>query len=196
MSWLSSIPGGSMIDSFLNPGKGYKDAAKELEKAWGEAKGYQQPYQQAGIDQLGRLNSAENSLLDPTKLLNEWMGGYSASPYAQKSIQNATSSGLDAASSMGLMGSSAALNNVQNSAGFIMDKDREQYLNDLMQKYMTGIGVGQNIYGTGAQMAGQMGNQVMDVGQGMGQAAYGQQAAPGQQGMNIASLAAMLAMLG
>lgn len=189
------IPGTDMIDSFLNPGKGYKDASKELEKAWNEAKQYQQPYQQAGVDQLGRLTGAEDALLDPTKLLADWMSSYETSPYAQKSMENATASGLDAASSMGLMGSSAAINNVQNSAGYIMDQDRNQYLDDLMKKYMAGIGVGQNIYNTGAATAGQMGNQVMGYGQGMGQAAYGQQAAGGNQFMNLAAMAAMLSML-
>ncbi len=190
MSWL-----GSSIDSFLNPGKGYKDASKALEKAWNEAKELQEPYRQAGLDQLGTLTGAESALLDPSKLLADWMSTYETSPYAQKSMENATASGLDAASSMGLMGSSAAINNVQNSAGYIMDQDRDKYLNDLMQKYMTGIGIGQNIYGIGANTAGNMGQQAMSMGQGMGQAAYGQQAAPGNQLMNLISMGAMLSML-
>jgi len=170
---------GDMVSGFFNPGKGYKDARKEMERKWNEAKGFQQPYNQAGIDQLGRLNNAENSLLDPSKLLADWMSKYTESPYAKKSMENAKESGLDAASSMGLMGSSPALQNIQNSSSDIMNKDRQGFLQDLMQKYMAGIGVGQNIYNQGATTAGNMGNQAVGVGGNTADMAYGQGNAPG-----------------
>lgn len=149
----------------------YDDASKEMDKYWQQAQqfgqqgfGYQQPFRRAGLEQTGRLNEAENSLLDPSALLAKWMQSYQMSPYAQKSLENAKESGLGAASSMGLMGSSAALNNIQNSAGDIMNADRQTYLNDLMNKYMQGIGIGQNIFNTGASTAGNMGNQAINLG--------------------------------
>ena len=209
MSWLSAIPGvGKGIDSFLHPERGYEDAAKEMEKAWQQAQqfaqqgiGYQEPFRQAGLDQLGRLNSAENSLLDPSKLLAQWMGDYTTSPYAQRSIENAKSAGMDAASSMGLSGSNAAVSNIQNSASDIMNADRQTYLNDMMQKYMAGIGIGQNMYGIGASTAGNMGNmmshmgdQAMNFGQNMGQAAYGARNAPGDMLKNLLAMGAKMYM--
>lgn len=195
MSWLSGIPVvGNAIDSFLHPEEGYKDAAKKMEQAWRQAQGFQEPYRQAGLDQMGRLNSAENALLDPSALLGKWMEGYQTSPFAQKSIQNATASGLDAASSMGLMGSSPALKNIQTSAGDIMNADRQQYLNDLMQKYMAGIGIGQNMYGIGASTAGNMGNQAIGVGENLGQAAYGARNAPGDMLKNLLAMGAKMYM--
>jgi hypothetical protein len=179
MSIWDYIPGGSMISSFLHPEQGYKDAQKEFEKKWQQAQGFQQPYNTAGQEQVGRLNTAENNLLDPSSLLSDWMQKYQVSPYAQKSMQNAKESGLGAASSMGLLGSSAALNNIQNSSSDIMNADRTQFLNDLMQKYMTGIGIGQNMYGVGASTAANLGNQAVNVGGNTGSMAYGQANAPG-----------------
>lgn len=189
MSWISST-----LDSFFNPQKGYDEAAKKMEQYWKQAQQFQEPYRQAGVDQLPILTGAQSALLDPSKLLGEWMGTYEASPYAQKSISNATDAGMNAASSMGLIGSSPAITNIQNSAGDIMNKDRQQYLDDLMNKYMTGIGVGQNIYGIGAQTAGNMGNQALNVGQNMGQAAYGSQNAQGDMLAQMMAMAAKMYM--
>lgn len=209
MSWYSAIPGvGKGIDSFLHPERGYEDAAKEMQKAWQQAQqygergiGYQEPYRQGGLDQMGRLNSAENSLLDPSALLDKWMGSYNTSDYAKRSMDNAKASGLDAASSMGLSGSNAAVHNIQNSSSDIMNADRQSYLNDMMTKYMAGIGIGQNMYGIGASTAGNMGNnmshmgdQAMNFGQNMGQAAYGARNAPGDMLKNLLAMGAKMYM--
>jgi hypothetical protein len=185
---------GKGISSILNPAKGYDDAAKQIQRAWEDAQKYQKPYQQAGVDQLGLLTGAENSLLDPSKLLADWMGKYETSPYAQKSMENAKESGMGAASSMGLLGSSSALQNIQNSSSDIMNADRQQFLNDLMQKYMAGIGIGQNIYGIGAQTAGNMAQQRLGVGENLGQAAYGSQNAMGDFLRNMLGMGAKMYM--
>ena len=177
MGIFSGITNG--VNSFFHPEKGYKDAQKEMEDKWAQAQGFQQPYNQAGQNQIGILNQAQSNLLDPSKLLAEWMSKYEESPYAKRSMENAKSSGLDAASSMGLMGSSNAINNIQNSSSDIMNADRSQFLNDLMQKYMAGIGIGQNMFNTGAQTAGNMGNQAISVGGNTADMAYGKANSPG-----------------
>src|ERR1700723_2433224 len=165
MSWISSIPiVGGPLDSMLHPERGYKDAAEQMQKFWQQAQGFEKPYMEAGTNQLPQLQGAEKSLMDPSGLLAKWMGSYNMSPYAEKSMSNAKSAGLDAASSMGLMGSSSALQNIQNSSSDIMNADRQQYLADLMQKYMTGIGVGQDIYKTGATSAGNLAKGALGVG--------------------------------
>lgn len=163
------------FDSIFNPGKAYEKAGKEYEKKYNEAQGYLKPYADQGQDQYSRLNNAENSLLDPSKLQNEWSQGYEMSPYAQQMQKQAMGSGMDAASSMGLLGSSTALNNMQQGSSNIMQKDRQQYMNDLMQKYISGLGIGQNIYNQGAGASGQMSQNAMGAGENMGKAAFGQQ---------------------
>lgn len=94
-------------------------------------------YQKAE-DAYGQSQGVINRLLDPAALQNEWAQGYETSPYAKQLMGQAQTSGLDAASAMGLGGSSAALGNIQNSATNLMNADRQQYLNDLMGKYQLG----------------------------------------------------------
>ena len=185
------IPG---FNSMMHPEEGYEAAAKKMQQFWQQAMGFQQPYNQAGLGQLPTLTSAEGALLNPAALLKQWMGQYEMSPYAQKSLGNAKEAGLDAASTMGLMGSSSALGNIQQSASDIMNADRQNFLNDLMQKYMTGIGIGQDIYGRGAGMAAELGKEALGVGENLGQAAYGAKNAPGDVLRNLLSMAGKMAM--
>jgi hypothetical protein len=80
-----------------------------------------------------------------------------------------------------------------------MQNDRKQYLDDLMQKYMASIGIGQNLYGTGAAAAGQMGQNAMMQGQNsinnannLAGLKYGSVNAPGQMIGNLLGGAAKL----
>mgnify|MGYP001617056090 CR=1 FL=1 len=189
MSWDIFGGTGDMIDSFLHPERGYEDASKKMEDAWRKSQEFQDPYRQSGLDQRDRLNNAENNLLDPSKLLADWMSKYQESPYAKQSMANAKESGLDAASSMGLMGSSGALNNIQQSSSDFMNKDRQSFLNDMMQKYMAGIGIGQNMFNVGADTAGRMGQQRLAAGGYLGDMAYGARNAPGNRLADMISAA-------
>lgn len=180
---------GDMISSFFSPEKGYEEAEKEFRKFWDEAKGQMQPFIDHGKDQYGTLSGAENDLLHPETLLNKWMNNYQTSEYAKKSMENAKAGGLDAASSMGLMGSSAALSNIQNSASDIMNKDRSEYLKDLMEKYMGGVGIGKDIYGVGAQTANNFGTLAHGFGQDIGGARGNAVNAPGNTLGNLISMA-------
>jgi hypothetical protein len=172
MGILSSI-GSGLGMGFLDPEAGYEDAMEELKKAWQQAQNFQRPYSEAGTGQLPFLNGARDKLSDPTKMLAEWMKSYETSPYAKDALERSSNAGKNEASAMGLLGSSGALENIQRNAGAIQSQDRQSYLNDLMQKYMASVGIGTNIYGTGAQTAANLGNQAMGFGQNMGGLAYG-----------------------
>lgn len=174
-----------MLDSFLHPEDAYQAASDALREAQDKAIAIQKPYLDAGTAQLPQLTGAEGQLLDPETLQNKWASGYEMSPYAKQLIDQSKSAGLDEASSQGLLGSSAALGNIQTNASNIMRGDRQQYLQDLMQKYMAGIGIGQNIYNTGASTAGNVGNQVVQTGQNLAGTEYGRVAAPGAMLGNI-----------
>lgn len=183
MSWLSQ---------FLNPGDAYKKAGEAEQQYYNQAQQMYQPYmlqgQQAGAD----LNSMLQKLMNPGALQDEWSQGYEMSPYALQGLEENMASGMDAASGMGLGGSSAALSNIQKGAGNIMQQDRQQYMNDLMNKYLAGIGIGQNMYGTGANMAGQAGQNAMQMGQDQAQLKYGQNSAGGNQLMQLLGMGAGL----
>ena len=168
-----------MINSFIHPERSYKDAQKENQAGWDQSQGYQKPYWQNGIDQTPKLTGAEDKLLNPVALQDEWSKGYENSAYAKQLLEQNKTSGLDAASSMGLNGSSAALNNIQTGAGNIVSKDRQQYMDDLMKKYMNGIGIGKDIYGRGADAGTNLGRGAQQFGESSAQTKYGEKSAPG-----------------
>lgn len=182
----------SMLNRFLSPDQPYKEAENKNNQAWGEAQNYGRPYWQAGLDQNGQLGTAENNLLDPTKLQNDWSKSYETSPYAKQLLDQNLGSGMDAASSMGLNGSSAAVGNIQQGAGNIVAQDRQQYMKDLMEKYMAGIGIGQNKYNVGASMGNTLAQGAMQHGQDAAQLAYGRSAAPGAFYGNLVGGAAQM----
>jgi hypothetical protein len=146
---------------------------------YNKSQNYLNNYNMNGQKAYNTLQGQQMALNDPAALENSWASGYQESPFAKQLQAQAQSSGMDAASSMGLQGSSPAINNVQTSSGNIMQADRQQYLNDLMQKYMASVGIGQNLYGTGAAAAGQLSSNAMTEGQNQAGLAYGAQNAPG-----------------
>lgn len=181
-----------MLTSFFNPAGGYEEAQNKVRDAWKQQQEFLNPYNQAGKGQISQLQGAENKLLSPEQLESQWAQNYQTSPYAQQLMQQNKAQGLDAASSMGLMGSSAALGNIQQGAGNIMNKDRQQYMHDLMEKYMAGLGIGKTMYGGGLQSAGQLANQAQQYGNTMGGLAAKEYAAPGQMFGNLLGTAARI----
>lgn len=169
----------SWLSSFLNPDQGYRDAAREVNRGWQDASGYMQPFQTAGTGEIPRLQGAAGALMDPATLENQWASGYQESPYAQDAMRRSSESGLDAASSMGLMGSSPALESIQRNASSIMNADRQTYLQNLMQKYLAGVQVSQGLFNTGSNTANTMAQSRLNVGDNLGQLKYGEQSAPG-----------------
>lgn len=180
MSWLSN---------WLNPGKGYQKGQEQLDKYYNEAQGALNPYNQQGQQQYGNLNNYINSLMDPEALQNKWAEGYSESPAAKQAEAMATQHGANAASAMGLMGSNTALNATQAGTTQIGLDDRQNYLDNLMQKYLAGANLAQGIYGTGANAAGNMSNNAMNMGQNSAEMAYGKQNAGGNMMSGLLGLA-------
>jgi hypothetical protein len=190
MSWLSS---------FLHPGKGYEKGQEQLGQYYNqaqgygkEAQGYLNPYNQNGQEAYGGLSEAMKALLDPQALQDKWSKGYQESEGAKQAEGMATEHGLDAASSMGLMGSSPALQAIQGGTTKIGLDESNNYMDNLMQKYLAGIGVGQGIYGTGANAASgmsnnamNMGNNAMKMGENSANMAYGKQNAGGNMFANL-----------
>lgn len=143
MSWFSEM---------MHPGRSYDKAQAAKDAFYKSSQGTRQPYIDRG--ERGGINLEEmmSKLMNPGQLQDEWSKGYTESPYAkQLEAQNQTS-GLDAASAMGLGGSSAALTNIQKGSGDIVQKDRQNYMDDMMKKYMAAMGIGGSLYGTGASM--------------------------------------------
>ena len=190
----STIIPSNMINSFFHPENAYKQAGQEAAKGWQQSQNYQQPFWQTGFNQAGNLQGAENNLLHPETLENKWSSEYQTSPYAMQLQNQAKTSGLDAASSMGLLGSSTALNNIQSGATNIMNADRDKYMQDMMDKYMKGVGIGQNLYGTGATAGANLGAGAMQNGENMAGAKYGELSAPGNEMKDMLNMAMKAAL--
>lgn len=155
MSWFSS---------FMHPGRPYQDAQDQMNKYYNTAQGYLEPYNQGGVTAGTHLQTALEKLMNPGALREEWLKDYSLSDEAKQAQDMATESGMDAASSMGLMGSSPAIQAIQSGTATIGLEDKQRYLKDLMDKYTAGIGLGENIYGVGANTAGQSSTQTINMG--------------------------------
>lgn len=154
MSWLSDL---------FHPGRPYEAAQDKFNQQYQQGQSYLNPYNQQGQQAGGSLMDMFSQLQNPEQLQNQWAQGYQESPYAKQQQQFAQNAGLDSASSQGLLGSSSALQNIQNTSAGIVNQDQQQYMQDLMQKYMQGIGLGENIYGAGAGAAGQQAGNAMNA---------------------------------
>jgi hypothetical protein len=170
---------GKMIKSFLNPGKGYEKGQEQLDKYYNQAQSHYKPYAEHGEQAYGGLSSAMESLLNPTDLYDQWLNEYEISDAAKMNQNRALEQGLDAASSMGLMGSSPALKAIQAGTAQISADDQLRYINQLMNMYLPGAQIAQSIYGTGAQAGNAMGQNASQMGQNSAQLAFGRQNAPG-----------------
>lgn len=167
MSWWDDFA------DILNPSKGYREAGKEITKGYNQGQGYLDPYNQAGRGQIDKLTGAQDRLMNGS-LQNEWAKGYQMSPYAQQLQDQAKAGGMDAASSQGLLGSSSAINAIQQGSSNIMNADRQNYMNDMMTKYMAGLGIGQNMFNQGGSSANQMSQNANQYGENMAGAKFGQ----------------------
>ncbi len=170
MSWLSK---------FLHPEKSYEKGQEQLDKYFQQAQGGLQPYSQNGLDAYSKYSGAMDKLLNPGGLQDEWARNYKESDAAKQNEAMANERGMNAAQQMGLSGSSPAIQAIQSGTTGIAANDRQNYMNDLLQKYMAGIGIGQNIYGTGANTANAMSQNAMNMGNNSAQMAFNQNNAQG-----------------
>jgi hypothetical protein len=144
MSWFSEM---------MHPGRSYDKAQAAKDAYYNSSQGTRQPYIDRGERGGKSLEDMMNKLMNPGELQDEWSKNYKTSDYAKQLQEQSQTGGLDAASAMGLGGSSAALTNIQKGSNDIVSKDRQSYMDDMMKKYMAAMGIGGNLYGTGANAA-------------------------------------------
>lgn len=170
MSWLTS---------FLHPEKSYEKAQEQLEKYFQQGQNYLSPYNKNGLEAYGKYSGAMDRLLNPMQLQDEWSKGYQESDLAKQNEAMATQHGLNAAQQLGLGGSQPALNAIQSGTSGIVARERQQYLDDLMKKYLAGIGIGQDIYSKGENSANSMSQNAMNMGQNEAQLEFNKNNAQG-----------------
>lgn len=184
---------GKMLSSFFNPGKGYEKAQNALEKYYQQGQSYLQPYNQHGQEAYGNLSGAMEKLLNPAQLYDEFAASYQPSEYARLNKERALNDAMRAASSMGMVGSTPALQAIQGGLHEIDAQDQMRYIENLINQYLQGANIAQGIYGQGANTAGQMGQNALNFGNSAAEMAYGKQNAPGQLFGNLLGTGANLA---
>ena len=184
MSFLGGL-GGILGGLFGNSGKPY-DKAMDQYREWGnKAQQTQQPYQQAGQGAIPEYQSWLQGQKDPSGFINEQMSKYQQSPYAQYLQQQSMNAGNNAASASGLMGSTPMMQQMQQNAANIASGDQNQWLQNVLginKQYGQGQ---QNLMTGGQNSANTLSNLYNQMGQNMGQAAYGQQAGKQQDMWNM-----------
>jgi hypothetical protein len=169
---------------FGNSGKPYDKAMEEYQKYMNMGQQTQQPYLDAGKGALGEYQTWLQGQKDPSGFINNLMGQYKESPYAQYLQQQSMNAGQNAASASGLMGSTPLMQQLQQNAGNIASQDQNQWLQNVLG-VNTQYGQGQNNLVNGGQNAANaLTNMYNQMGQNMGQAAYGKEAGKKQDFWN------------
>lgn len=176
--------GGLFGGLFGDSGAPY-DAAMQQYQQWGDkAQGVQQPYLDAGKGAIGDYQKWLQGQQDPSKFINNLMGQYQQSPYTSYLQQQAQNAGINAGSASGLTGSSALGQQMQQNAGNIAQQGMDSWLQNVLG-INTQYGQGQNnLMQGGQQSANSLTNMYNNMGQQMGQAAYGKEAGQKQDFWN------------
>lgn len=181
---------------FGDSGDPYKQAANAYQQ-WGQkAAGAEQPFWQAGASAIPNFQNWLGSMSNPSQFINQLMGQYQQSPWAKYSTQQGMRAGENAASASGLMGSTPFAQQMQQNAQNISSQDMQNWLGNVLgvnTQYGQGEGM---LMGQGANAANALANVYGNMGNYMGDAAYGQSAG-GQNDMwnKVGGLAAIASFL-
>lgn len=178
---LAQLFGGLFGDS----GKPYEDAMGQFKKYFGQAQNAQNPFYQAGTGAIPQYQDWLGKMKDPSKFINDTMGQYKESPWAKFQTQQGTRAANNAGSASGLIGSTPLGQANADYAQNISSQDMQSWLGNVLG-INNQYGQGQNnLMQGGQQSANQISNLLSQLGQLMGQGAYGQRAGENQDRNNI-----------
>jgi hypothetical protein len=175
-SMFGSGLGGLLGGMFGNSGKPYDKAMEEYQKYMQMVQGVQQPYFDAGKEGLGNYQEWLKGQKDPGGFINNLMGQYQQSPYNSYLQGQAQNAGINAGSANGTMGSSALMQQMQQNAGNISQQGMDSWLQNALginSQYGQGQ---QNLMQGGQGAANSLMNMYSNMGNKMGDAAYGKEA--------------------
>jgi hypothetical protein len=153
----------------------YKKAMKQYEKYGEKASGYQNPFYNAGTGAIPDYQNYLNNMKDPSKFINDLMGGYEESPYSKYLQDQSMRAAQNMGSANGLSGSTPLTQFAQENSSNLSSADMDKWLQNVLginNQYGGGLekllGMGQNSANTLTSLYENMGNQ-------MGGAAAGSQ---------------------
>jgi hypothetical protein len=179
---------------FGNSGAPFGAGMDQLQKYYQQAQQVQNPFLQAGQGAIAPYQNMLGKMSNPQDFYKNIMSGYQQSPAAQYQQQQGMRSANNFGSASGLMGSTPLMQQAQQNAQNISSGDMQNYFNNIMgvnQGAMNGYG---NMMNMGQGSANTISELLAQLGQGMGQGAYGQQA--GQQQNQHNMIGGLLNMFG
>lgn len=179
---------------FGDSGAPYDKAMQQYQQYGNQAQNTQQPYLNAGQSAIPNYQNWLQSQSNPSEFINNLMGQYQESPYAKYLQQQSMRAGQNAASASGLMGSTPFMQQMQENARNISSQDMNQWLQNVLG-INTQYGQGQQNLMTGGQAAANsLTGLYNQMGQNMGEAAYGKEGGNQQDFWN--TLGGSLGMIG
>lgn len=155
----------------------YKDAMKEYERWAQKGEATQNPFLEFGKRGMPGYEKWLGGMEDPTKFINNLMGGYKESPFAkyqqEQGLRAAQNMGSRGDMAMGGAGSTPLMQFAQQNAQNISSQDMNQWLQNVLginTQYGAGLN---NQIGYGQHAADQLTGMYGDMGRQMGEAAYG-----------------------
>lgn len=178
---IASILSGLFNDS----GAPYQAGMDELQKYLDQAKQTQSPFYDAGTSAIPDYQKYINGMSNPSDFINNLMGKYQESPYANY-LQNQSRRGsINQASASGLIGSTPLAQQMQQNSANIGSGDMNNWLQSVLginDRY----GAGLNRLMTGGQnSANSLTNLLSQYGQSMAQGAYGREAGANADDANL-----------
>jgi hypothetical protein len=176
--------GGFLGGLFGHSDKPYDKAMEQYQKYMQMGQQTQQPYLNAGQDSIVNYQNWLQNQQNPSQFINNQMANYQESPWAQNMQQQSINSGQNAASASGLMGSTPLMQALQQNAGTIASQDQNNWLQNVLG-INSQYGQGQNNLMTGGKNAANaLAALYNQMGENMGQAAYGKEAGRNQDFWN------------
>jgi hypothetical protein len=160
----SGISGAAGYAGYSNMADELGDAQNQITQYLQQATGYMQPFYDAGTQGLSAYQKGLSPLQNPVQLMNQLMGGYTESPYAQFQQQQSITAANAAGAASGMLGSGAEQKELMQQSQAISSKDMQQWLNNIFGIYKGYMGGEKNLMTQGYGAAGQMGNWNMQAG--------------------------------
>lgn len=187
--------GGLLGGIFGDSGAPYDAAMDQYQKWATKGEAAQNPFYSAGTGAIGNYQDWLKNMSNPTEFINNIMSNYKQSPYSRFLQQQNLRAGMNFGSASGLTGSTPLLEQMQANANNYASQDQNQWLQNVLG-INTQYGQGQqNLMGVGQNAANSLTNLYGNLGQQMGEAAYGKEAGGNQDIWNMLGGAASIASM-
>lgn len=140
-----------------------KEANKYLSQIPGTQEKYLNPFISAGQTAGNTLSGEYGKMLDPTDFINQIMSKYTMSPAAKYQSGLLTKGIANTAAAGGYAGTPEAQRQYAETANNVMSGDMQQFLQNALGVYGTGLSGEQDIYGKGFTASGDLADALSSV---------------------------------